>query len=140
MWLFVSSESPGEWLVCQIIRAHAATIYPYSYKHSDSYLCCPRPLFSTSIRPALSQTREYFVAAEEVVWDYAPFNGEMCGGTLVPFSDNAKTFVEPGPDKIGRKYIKALYVEYTDATFKEKKVWVSLWRPIFRMLPRCNLG
>lgn len=56
------------------------------------------------------------------MWDYAPFNGEMCGGTLVPFSDNAKTFVEPGPDKIGRKYVKALYVEYTDATFKEKKV------------------
>jgi hephaestin len=68
------------------------------------------------------QTREYFIAAEEVVWDYAPFNGEMCGGTLVPFSDNAKTFVEPGPDKVGRKYVKALYVEYTDATFKEKKV------------------
>lgn len=70
----------------------------------------------------LLQTREYFIAAEEVVWDYAPFNGEMCGGTLVPFSDNAKTFVEAGPDKIGRKYVKALFVEYTDATFKEKKV------------------
>jgi hypothetical protein len=72
--------------------------------------------------PACCQTREYFIAAEEVVWDYAPFNGEMCGGSLVNFSDNAKTFVEAGPDRIGRKYIKALYVEYTDATFTQKKV------------------
>jgi hypothetical protein len=46
----------------------------------------------------------------------------MCGGSLVNFTDNAKTFVEPGPDRIGRKYVKALYVEYTDATFKQKKV------------------
>jgi hypothetical protein len=46
----------------------------------------------------------------------------MCGGSLVNFSDNAKTFVEPGPDRIGRKYVKALYVEYTDATFSQKKV------------------
>jgi hephaestin len=57
-----------------------------------------------------------------VVWDYAPFGGEMCGGSLVNFSDNAATFVQPGPDRIGRKYVKALYVEYTDGTFKEKKV------------------
>lgn len=57
-----------------------------------------------------------------MVWDYAPFGGEMCGGSLVNFSDNAKTFVEPGPDRIGRKYVKALYVEYTDATFTQKKV------------------
>jgi hypothetical protein len=55
-------------------------------------------------------------------WDYVPFGGEMCGGSKVNFSDNAKTFVEPGPDRIGAKYLKALYVEYTDATFTTRKV------------------
>lgn len=69
-----------------------------------------------------TQTREYFIAADEEVWDYAPFAGEMCGGTLVNFTDNANKFVAPGPDRIGRKYIKARYVEYTDASFTQKKV------------------
>lgn len=68
------------------------------------------------------QTREYFIAAEEEVWDYVPFGGEMCGGSKVNFSDNAKTFVQPGPDRVGNKYLKARYVEYTDATFTQKKV------------------
>jgi hypothetical protein len=68
------------------------------------------------------QTRKYFIAAVPEVWDYVPYGGEMCGGSKVNFSDNAKTFVEPGPDRIGNKYLKALYVEYTDATFKTRKV------------------
>jgi hypothetical protein len=70
------------------------------------------------------QERVYYIGAVEEVWDYAPFGGEMCGSTLVNFSDAAKTFVEPGPDRIGRKYIKALYREFTDDTFTERKVGV----------------
>lgn len=72
------------------------------------------------------QTREYFIAAVPEVWDYVPFGGEMCGGSKVNFSDNAKTFVEAGPDRIGSKYLKALYVEYTDATFKTRKVSIAV--------------
>ena len=68
------------------------------------------------------QDRVYYIGAVEEVWDYAPFGGEMCGGTLVNFSDAAITFVEPGPERIGRKYIKALYREFTDDTFTERKV------------------
>jgi hypothetical protein len=50
----------------------------------------------------------------------------MCGGSKVNFSDNAKTFVEAGPDRIGAKYLKALYVEYTDASFTTRKVSAGL--------------
>jgi hypothetical protein len=108
----------------------------HPHHSSPAYLCWPQPSLSIAclhlpcflppssppLHPPTPQTREYFIAAEEVVWDYAPFGGEMCGGSLVNFTDNAKTFVEAGPDRIGRKYVKALYVEYTDATFKQKKV------------------
>ncbi|KAF6265588.1 Cupredoxin [Scenedesmus sp. NREL 46B-D3] len=73
------------------------------------------------------KTREYFIAAVAEVWDYVPFGGEMCGGSKVNFSDNAKTFVEPGPDRIGNKYLKAMYVEYTDATFKTRKRRAPEW-------------
>eukprot|EP00775_Hariotina_reticulata_P011260 gene11260-11409_t len=68
------------------------------------------------------KTREYFIAAVQDEWNYVPFGGEMCGASNVSFSDAAKTFVEPGPDRVGSKYIKALYKEYTDATFTQKKV------------------
>ncbi|WIA14174.1 hypothetical protein OEZ85_002716 [Tetradesmus obliquus] len=73
------------------------------------------------------RTREYFIAAVPEVWDYVPFGGEMCGGSKVNFSDNAKTFVEAGPERIGSKYLKALYVEYTDATFKTRKRRAPEW-------------
>uniref|UniRef100_A0A383V6F7 Plastocyanin-like domain-containing protein n=1 Tax=Tetradesmus obliquus TaxID=3088 RepID=A0A383V6F7_TETOB len=73
------------------------------------------------------RTREYFIAAVPEVWDYVPFGGEMCGGSKVNFSDNAKTFVEAGPERIGSKYVKALYVEYTDATFKTRKRRAPEW-------------
>jgi hephaestin len=68
-------------------------------------------------------------------WDYAPFGGEMCGASLVPFSDNAKTFVEPGPGRIGRKYLKARYVEFTDKTFTERKRRAPEWEHLGVMGP-----
>jgi hypothetical protein len=40
----------------------------------------------------------------------------------VPFANTSKTFVERAPDRIGRKYLKARYVEFTDATFTQRKV------------------
>jgi hypothetical protein len=73
------------------------------------------------------QTRTYYIAAEEKVWDYAPFGGEMCGGTLVNFSDSATTFLAPGKERIGRKYLKALYVEYEDESFTRPKVGQEGW-------------
>lgn len=68
------------------------------------------------------KVRKYHIGAVREEWDYAPFGGEMCGSKLVPFSDNAKVFVERGPTRIGRKFLKARYVEFTDATFTKRKV------------------
>ena len=68
------------------------------------------------------RVRKYYIAAVEEEWDYAPFGGEMCGATRVPFADNAKVFTERGPTRIGRKFVKARYVEFTDATFTKRKV------------------
>lgn len=116
----------GCWLVLCLLCAHPPHL------QSFSLICLPHTFSHKSLTQIThtfthtlshtKQTREYFIAAEEVLWDYAPFGGEMCGGSLVNFSDNAKTFVEAGPGKIGRKFVKALYVEYTDATFTQKKV------------------
>ena len=60
-------------------------------------------------------TRTYYVAADELAWDYAPSGSDMIMGE--PFNEHANLYVASGPDRIGKVYKKALYREYTDATF-----------------------
>ena len=64
-------------------------------------------------------TRTYYVAADEVAWDYAPSGTNQITGA--PFGDTENVFMQNGSDRIGRVYRKALYREYTDATFKTLK-------------------
>jgi len=61
--------------------------------------------------------REYFIAADEVAWNYAPSGMNMITGE--PFTDDENVFVGNGPDRIGSEYIKALFRSYTDDTFSE---------------------
>jgi hephaestin len=54
-----------------------------------------------------------------VVWDYAPSGSDQITGK--PFDDTANVFVQQGPQRIGSKYLKALYQEYRDASFTSLK-------------------
>jgi manganese oxidase len=74
---------------------------------------------STAGNGARGTTRTYFVAADEVAWDYAPSGINEITGQ--PFDDEANVFVRNGPNRIGKTYIKAIYREYTDATFTTLK-------------------
>jgi FtsP/CotA-like multicopper oxidase with cupredoxin domain len=65
------------------------------------------------------KTRTYYIAAEEATWDYAPAGRDLMMG--VDFGEKANVFVARGPDRIGAKYKKVRYVEYTDATFTKRK-------------------
>ena len=65
------------------------------------------------------RVRTYYVAAEEVEWDYAPLGIDMTTGK--PFEGTAAAYTQPGANRIGRIYRKALYREYTDATFATRK-------------------
>uniref|UniRef100_W5M0R5 ferroxidase n=1 Tax=Lepisosteus oculatus TaxID=7918 RepID=W5M0R5_LEPOC len=53
----------------------------------------------------------YYIAAEEIIWDYAP--------NLPGYVDREykSKYLEPRADRIGRKYKKAVYVQYKDANF-----------------------
>ncbi|GMH38872.1 hypothetical protein BSKO_06770 [Bryopsis sp. KO-2023] len=57
------------------------------------------------------RTREYWVAAVEKVWDYVPLG--INNSTGEAFDESAKVFTENGEARIGSKYLKALFVEYT---------------------------
>jgi hephaestin len=65
------------------------------------------------------KTRQYYVSADEVEWDYAPHNMDHMTGK--PFDKSTMIWVEKGKDRIGQVYRKAIYREYTDATFQTQK-------------------
>lgn len=71
-------------------------------------------------------TRTYYIAADEVEWDYAPSGRNLISG--LPFDEVENVVVRNGPDRIGRVYLKALYREYTDSTFTVLKPRPPEWR------------
>ena len=77
---------------------------------------CERPGARGESPPAPA-TQTYYIAADEVVWDYAPSGMDRITGR--EFDDYAKLSVESGPERIGRIYKKAIYREYTDDTFAQ---------------------
>ena len=72
-----------------------------------------------SPKPTGGKVRTYYVAADEVEWDYAPHGIDHMTGK--PFEGFAKLHTERGPHRIGTKYLKAVYREYTDETFQKLK-------------------
>jgi manganese oxidase len=63
--------------------------------------------------------RTYYIAAEEIDWDYAPLGVDIMTGK--PFEGTSAAYAKPGPIHIGNVYRKAIYREYTDATFATRK-------------------
>ena len=69
--------------------------------------------------PSAGKTRLYYVSADEVEWDYAPHKMDHMTG--MPFDKSTLMWVEKSKDRIGQVYRKAIYREYTDATFQTLK-------------------
>jgi manganese oxidase len=70
------------------------------------------------------RVREYYIAAEQVEWDYAPSGLELMHGEDVPY-----------PWGLYRRWKKTRYVEYTDASFSQRKPqpeWLGILGPIIR--------
>ena len=61
------------------------------------------------------RTVTYYIAADEVDWDYAPSGRD--GITGRPFEGMSARYMEPGPGRVGRVWHKAIYRAYTDSTF-----------------------
>lgn len=68
--------------------------------------------------------REYYIAAEQVEWDYAPSGLELMHGEDVPY-----------PWGLHRHWTKTRFVEYTDRSFSQRKPqpeWLGILGPIIR--------
>ncbi len=70
-------------------------------------------------------TRTYFVAADEMEWDYAPTDSNLLTGKH--WEGFEPVVMMPGEGRIGRKYKKAIYREYTDSSFTTLKPRPPEW-------------
>lgn len=82
--------------------------------------------------------RTYYIAAEEVEWDYTPTGINQINNA--PFGDQENTFLQNDTNRIGRKNIKAIYREYTDASFTTVKPQESTDMGILGPVIRAEVG
>ena len=67
--------------------------------------------FASIAKPAEAAVRTHYIAADEVLWNYAPTGRDRLMDRPLPAL---------APLQLGWSYRKAVYDEYTDATFKHK--------------------
>ena len=80
--------------------------------------------------------RKYYIAAEDTLWDYAPDNQDTCSGSTFEYPATKYTskhfgnlnYTKNFNNRIGLKYIKAKFVEYTDETFTTRKKRSEEWK------------
>jgi hypothetical protein len=83
-------------------------------------LCLPGTSGSTAEHPVHGQIRQYYIAADEIDWDYMPSGRDAMMPNMPP-AGYAKFYAQRGPHLIGKLYRKVVYREYTDATFHHLK-------------------
>ena len=83
------------------------------------------PIVVAQAHATKPHTRTYFVAADEVEWNYAPSGANAIAGK--PFAGVELLFAGTDPDHIGLVYRKAVYREYTDSTFTTLKPRAKEW-------------
>ncbi|KAL9973399.1 hypothetical protein ACROYT_G019855 [Oculina patagonica] len=123
--------NPGTWMLNCLVNDHynAGMYALFNVTKCDG---------KTGHVPTVSggKTRRYFIAANEVPWNYGPSGtNKMDGQSLTkPGSDSAVFFAQ-GNHRIGGTYLKASYEEYTDNTFTTKKTkpdYLGFLGPIIR--------
>jgi len=110
--------------------------------------CSDGPVAPPAVDPPVAaaaaalRTRTFYIAADTVVWDYAPSGMNRVSGA--PFTAEESLFAEQDEEKtrIGRRYKKALYQEYTDASFSTLKVRSAEWQHLGALGPlvRAQVG
>ncbi len=88
-------------------------------------MCCLCVAAQAPTDAPAPKTRTYYIAADEVDWDYAPGGVNKMMG--MKFDGYSRIFTERGPHRIGTVYRKVLYREYTDDTFAHLKPRSPEW-------------
>jgi FtsP/CotA-like multicopper oxidase with cupredoxin domain len=81
-------------------------------------------LFLLLASSCLAATRHYYIAAEDVTWDYAPSGRNLLNGSPIP-----------QPWALKMRWAKSRFIEYTDNTFtvaKPQPEWLGILGPVIR--------
>uniref|UniRef100_A0A8B9H8Z8 ferroxidase n=1 Tax=Astyanax mexicanus TaxID=7994 RepID=A0A8B9H8Z8_ASTMX len=116
----------GQWLLSSHISKHLeAGMHGFFTVNTCERF--PAPKRQLTIQQSReSQEWTYYIAAEEVIWDYAPN------------MDFRSTYLKQSSERIGKKYKKAVFTQYKDETFKERaenmqrKKEVGILGPVIR--------
>ncbi|KAM9321158.1 ferroxidase HEPHL1 [Gastrophryne carolinensis] len=82
-----------------------------------------------------SHNRTYYIGIVEEEWDYAPSGRNLITGLDLDQDIVASIFLQPGPDKIGRVYKKAIYKQFTNGSYTEevsKPSWLGYLGPVIK--------
>ncbi|XP_061437922.1 venom prothrombin activator pseutarin-C non-catalytic subunit-like [Lethenteron reissneri] len=129
--LEVAPEFTGKGRVFSTLTAHllAGLQAPFQVVRCEGYSPGSQP--RRSILSKAPHTWKFFIAAVEVLWDY---------GTSLQDSAPAElqaTYLQNGPQRIGRWYKKSIFVRYEDDSFSEeaqmeKDDYLGILGPIIR--------
>nr|XP_025736533.1 ceruloplasmin isoform X2 [Callorhinus ursinus] len=113
---FMVAQNPGEWMLsCQNLNHLKAGLQAF-FQVQD----CNKPSSEDDIRG--KHVRHYYIAAEEIIWNYAPSGIDIFTKKNLRAPGSAsEVFFEQGSTRIGGSYKKLVYREYTDASFTNQK-------------------
>ncbi|KAJ7997531.1 hypothetical protein DPEC_G00229980 [Dallia pectoralis] len=83
----------------------------------------------------LGKERVFYVGIREINWDYAPSRKNLINGMDIADDEHASVFLMSGPQRIGRVYKKAVYRQYTDASYLHQvpqPAWLGYLGPVLR--------
>ncbi|XP_033124936.1 hephaestin-like protein [Anneissia japonica] len=100
--------NPGSWLITDAVVTH--------YEDGSQAIYTVNEVTGQDFTPNTGPVREYFIAAVEIEWDYLPLGRN-------PFTneENPTPYFNTAANRIGSVYKKAVYREYTDATFTQEQ-------------------
>ncbi|XP_027541289.1 ceruloplasmin isoform X1 [Neopelma chrysocephalum] len=110
----MTPRSPGEWLLSCQVNDHIEGGMQALFKVEDCKKSTPAHNESTKIR-------QYFIAAEEIIWNYGPSAMNHFTGQELIIDSESHIFFEQSETRIGGSYKKVIYKEYTDGSFTEHK-------------------
>ncbi|XP_003978693.3 LOW QUALITY PROTEIN: hephaestin-like protein 1 [Takifugu rubripes] len=79
--------------------------------------------------------RVYYIGIIEGTWNYAPSGKNLLNGKDIANDEHASTFLESGPQRIGRVYKKAMFRQYTDRKYSQQipgPAWLGFLGPVLR--------
>ena len=80
--------------------------------------------FGQHPRTSVPRLRTYYIAADEVTWDYTPQGRKLTGTPHLEGSDEESS---ASASRGHRSYLKAIFREYTDASFRTLKPRPPAW-------------